>query len=407
MNADNTTTVSEVRQLDSCAAGLARPLVIAGAVGVGLSFAISLLLEQGFGRFLHAYLLNFCFYVSLSLGALFFIIMQHLTRAGWSVAVRRLAECLAATLPFWGLLFLPILLLVLVRDGTLYEWNDASRVREDSLLQLKEPYLNWWFFALRAVVYLGVWALLARFYWRKSVAQDETGDKKYTLQMQWWSGPATLAFAATVSFASFDWLMSLDPYWFSTMYGVYFFSGCTVSFFAALAIVMVAVQQRGMLQDSITVDHYHDIGKWLFGFVFFWGYIAFSQYMLIWYANIPEETTWYLARQTSGWAWVSVLLLFGHFLIPFCGLLSRGAKRNKYVLAGWAAWLLLMHWIDLYWLVMPKLGDGGPTFGFVDLFCVLGMGALYLGILIRIAGDRGLIPARDPRLDESLAFENV
>jgi hypothetical protein len=351
--------------------------------------------------------LNFCFFVSLSLGALFFVIIQHLTRAGWSVAVRRLAECLAAVLPYWGFLFIPVLALMVAGDGSLYVWNDAAHVESDELLQLKRPYLNAPFFILRALVYLGVWALMARYYWRKSVAQDVTGDVSNTHQMQWWSGPATLAFSATAAFAAFDWLMSLDPHWFSTIYGVYFFSGCTVAFFAALVVLMFLLQRGGLVQDSITVEHYHDVGKWLFGFVFFWGYIAFSQYMLIWYANIPEETTWYLARQSEGWAWVSVLLLFGHFLIPFCGLLSRHVKRNKLALAGWAAWLLLMHWLDLYWLVMPKLGDGGPRIGVADLFCFAGMGALYVAIVIRVAAERGLVPARDPRLDESLGFKNA
>ncbi len=406
MNAHEPPSVNEQRQLDSKTIGLAWWLAIAGAVGIGLAFVIGLL-GQDFSRFLQAYLLSFCFFTSISLGALFFVIIQHLTRAGWSVSVRRLAECLMATLPLWGLLFIPILLLVLVGDGSLYEWNNKELVQGDALLQLKVPFLNAPFFAVRAIIYLAVWALLARFFWRQSIAQDETGDKQHTLRMQWWSGPATLAFAFTVNFAAFDWLMTLDPHWFSTMYGVYFFSGCMVSFFAALALMMVVVQQRGLLENSITVEHYHDIGKWLFGFIFFWGYIAFSQYMLIWYANIPEETTWFMARQTGGWVGVSLLLLFGHFLIPFAGLLSRKIKRNKLLLAGWAVWILLMHWVDLYWLIVPKLGDQGPSFGLVDIFCAVGMGALYLAMMIRVVGDRGLIPAKDPRLDESLAFENL
>jgi hypothetical protein len=248
---------------------------------------------------------------------------------------------------------------------------------------------------------------MVRFFWKQSIAQDETGDKQHTLRMQWWSGPATLVFGGTVSFAAFDWLMSLEPHWFSTIYGVYFFAGCVVAMFASLGLLAVGLQHRGCLQNSITADHYHDIGKWLFGFVVFWAYIAFSQYMLIWYANIPEETIWFRARQTDGWAIVSLMLLFGHFLIPFCGLLSRRAKRSKLVLAGWSIWLLIMHWLDLYWLIVPRLGDGGPSIGFADLFCLVGMGALYLAIMLRAVGERWLIPARDPRLDESLAFENV
>jgi hypothetical protein len=407
MKARETMSVSEVRRLGGEATSWAWRLAVAGTVGLLLAFALSLATRQGFARFLYAYLLNFCFFISLSLGALFFVMLQHLTRAGWSVVVRRLAEVLAAALPFWSLLFLPILLLVLAGSGSLYEWNSAAVVEHDELLQKKAPYLNAPFFAVRAVLYFAVWALLAGYYWRQSMAQDASGDKSHTLRMQKWSGPAMLAFALTLTFASFDWLMSLDPHWFSTIYGVYFFAGCAVGFFALLALMMVAFQQKGLLQDSITADHYHDVGKWLFGFVFFWGYIAFSQYMLIWYANIPEETTWYLARQSGGWAWISLLLLFGHFLVPFCGLMSRHAKRNKRVLAGWAGLLLVMHWIDIYWLVMPQFSDTGPTFGFVDAFCLVGMGGLYLAIVARLAADRELIAPRDPRLGESLAFRNA
>jgi hypothetical protein len=401
------TSVSEVRHLEPGISRWAWPLTLAGAVGLVLAFGSSFLFSQGFPRFLYAYLLNFCFFASLSLGALFFVLLHHLTRAGWSVAVRRLAETLAAALPFWSVLFLPILLLVLSGNGTLYEWNSAELVRQDELLQKKAPYLNAWFFAARGLLYLGVWAWLARYYWHQSVAQDETGDKTLSLRMQKWSAPGMLAFALTVAFASFDWLMSLDPHWFSTMFGVYFFAGCVVGFFALLALLMVGLQQQGYLEDSLTTEHYHDVGKLLFAFVFFWGYIAFSQYMLIWYANIPEETGWYLVRQTHGWQWIALVLLFGHFLLPFCGLMSRRAKRNQRMLASWAVVLLVMHWIDIYYLVMPQLHHSGPGFGLVDAFCLVGLGALYAGIVLRIASERGLIPQRDPRLAESLAFRNV
>lgn len=399
-------SLSERHQLSPAAARWAWRLAAVGAGGLLLSFGASFVAHDGLAQFLHAYLVNFCFCITVSLGALFFVVLQHLTRAGWSVAVRRLAEVLAAAIPFWAVLFLPILLLVLVGGGSLYPWNDAAHVEHDPLLQAKAPYLNAPFFAVRAVLYFAVWTLVARFYWRNSVAQDETGDASHSLRMQQWAGPAMVAFAVTVTFAAFDWLMSLDPHWFSTIYGVYFFAGCTVGAFAALAVIAVLLQKAGYLQDSITADHYHDVGKFLFGFVFFWGYIAFSQYMLIWYANLPEETMWYMARQSNGWAVVSVLLLFGHFLIPFCGLMSRRAKRNKRVLAAWGGWLLVMHWLDLYWLAMPKPASG-PTFGIVDVLCLVGMLSLYAAILLRIATDRGLLPQRDPWLAESLAFRNA
>ena len=399
-------SISELHHLSPAAMRWAWRLATVGAGSLLLSFAASFVAHEGFSRFLHAYLIDFCFCLSVSLGALFFVVLQHLTRAGWSVAVRRLGEVLAAAIPFWALLFLPILLLVLVGNGSLYPWNDATHVEHDPLLQAKMPYLNAPFFAVRAALYLGLWTLVARFYWRHSVAQDETGDKSHSLRMQHRAGPAIIAFAVTVTFAAFDWLMSLDPHWFSTIYGVYFFAGCAVAGFAALAVIAVLLQKAGYLQDSITTDHYHDLGKLLYGFVFFWGYIAFSQYMLIWYANLPEETTWYLARQSNGWTAISLLLLFGHFLVPFCGLMSRRAKRNKVVLAAWGGWLLVMHWIDLYWLAVPQPASG-PTFGIADALCLVGLLSLYGAILLQVASDRGLLPQRDPWLAESLAFRNV
>lgn len=393
------------------AAEKAQRLILAsvaiGVVGIVLAFASSFLANHGFRHFLYAYVLNFCYFLSLSLGALFFVLLHHVTRAGWSVVVRRMAEVMASAIPFWALLFLPILLLVLMGNGSLYSWNDANVVQHDELIQKKAAYLNAPFFAARAIGYFALWTAIAWYYRRKSLLQDETADKSLTLRMQKWSGPGLLVYAGTVSFASFDWLMSLDPHWFSTIYGVYFFSGCAIGVFAALVLAAVVLQQRGFLLDSITTEHYHDLGKFLFGFVFFWGYIAFSQYLLIWYANIPEETTWFLVRQSGDWLWVSMLLLFGHLLVPFCGLMSRSVKRNKFALAGWSGFLLAMHWIDLYWLVMPQLSEAGPAFGIVDVFCFVGFGGIYLAVTLQIATGRALVPVQDPWLSESLAFKNV
>jgi hypothetical protein len=172
--------------------------------------------------------------------------------------------------------------------------------------------------------------------------------------------------------------------------------------------VLLAAAQRGTGFDrAITLEHYHDLGKLLFSFVFFWGYIAFSQYMLIWYANIPEETRWLLVRQTNGWQWIGLLLVFGHLLVPFLGLLSRHVRRHRAALAGWSALLLVMHWLDLYWLVMPTYSPAALPFGLADVLCLVGIGSLYLAAVVHVAADRALVPLRDPRLDESLVFHNV
>jgi hypothetical protein len=200
--------------------------------------------------------------------------------------------------------------------------------------------------------------------------------------------------------------MSLNPRWFSTIFGVYYFSGAVVGFLAAVILLAMSLQAGGRLEASITVEHYHDLGKLLFAFVIFWGYIAFSQYLLIWYANIPEETDWYLVRQAGGWATVSLVLLFVHLLIPFFGLLSREVKRRKALLGFWAVWLLVAHWIDLYWLVMPSVAPAAPPLRATDIGCLLGIGCLYLAAIFHAADGRALVPVGDPRLAESLAFEN-
>ena len=408
------------------------------ALGGGLVFARAR--GDALGYFLHSYLLNYCYFLSISLGALFFVALQHATRAGWSVTVRRLAEVLAANMPVLVLLFLPILVPMVLQipalrqwlftrlvepAGTdhwlyvwrealgnvrLYPWTDSQLVAGDDLLEHKAVYLNAGFFVARCVLYFAVWWLLARFFHGRSVEQDSCGDAELTRRMERLSPVALLLFAATITFASFDWLMSLDPHWFSTIYGVYYFSGAAVGFLAAVILAAMLLQATGRLNSFVTVEHYHDLGKLLFGFVVFWGYIAFSQYLLVWYANIPEETTWYqdrLGPQSGSWKWVSVLLLFGHLLIPFFGLLSREVKRRKLLLGFWAVWLLVAHWIDLYWLVMPGLGHEGLPPGLIDAACLVGIGSVYLAGVLRTAGKASLVPLGDPRLKESLAFRNV
>jgi len=363
--------------------------------------------DDSLTRFSASYLVSYVFYLSISLGALFFVALQHLVRAGWSVTVRRLAEILAANVLWCGVLFLPILVPVLLGNSPLYAWSHPAVVAADELLQHKSLYLNGPFFAVRAVFYFLVWGLMAWFFFRQSTRQDDSGDPTLTRRMEKAAPAAMILFGVTITFASFDWLMSIEPLWFSTIFGLYFFSGAVVGALAALILFALALQMGGMATRAITVEHYHDLGKLLLGFIVFWGYMAFSQYLLIWYANIPEESVWYLARQTGPWTWITVGLLFGHLLIPFLGLLSREVKRRKILLGAWAVWILAAHWLDIYWLVMPTFAPERLPFGLMDLCCVAGVGSLFLAGVIRTARSCELIPLGDPRLKESLAFENV
>ena len=382
------------------------PALIVGAVAILVSAGIGLTGDR-LGHLLHTYLVSFSFCLSLSLGALFFVDLQHLTRAGWSTAVRRMAEIVAGNLPVLVILFVPFLVVVLAAPDRLFPWAESEAVEHSKLLAGKRPYLNLPFLVVRLIAYFGVWWFLSRFFLKRSCEQDASGDPELTVRMERLSAPGMILIGLTITFASFDLLMSLDPKWYSTIFGVYFFSGSAVGAIALLCLIPVLLQSSGKLKGAVSTEHYHDLGKLLFGFVFFWGYIAFSQYMLIWYGGIPEETSWYLHRQEGGWLYISLLLLFGHFIIPFLGLLSRHTKRHRPVLAFWAGWMLVMHWIDLYWLVMPGFSKEHIPFGILDVTVFIGIASLYFAGILHFARDIPLVPVRDPRLSESIAFENI
>jgi hypothetical protein len=288
----------------------------------------------------------------------------------------------------------------------------------------KQTYLNPSFFIARIVIYFVCWWLTASWFWGNSVKQDSVGDFEITRKMQFYSKPLMIVFAMTLTFASFDLLMSLDPGWDSTIFGVYYFAGSTVAIFAALILISLFLQSKGYLTKSITIEHYHDLGKFLFAFTIFWGYIAYSQYMLQWYANIPEETRWFQDHGATtatgmggGWALVVVALLFGHLLIPFCGLMSRHVKRYPVALGFWAVWQLFFCWVDMVWLVRPDYSPGSIVdghympgkfdFGLIDITAVVGIGAIFLAMVVRRAGMASLRPLRDPRLTDALAFQNI
>ncbi|OFV83453.1 MAG: hypothetical protein A2Y78_10410 [Acidobacteria bacterium RBG_13_68_16] len=394
---------AEKRHLGALGERLWRRLALAGTAALLVSVAIAALGAESWRRFFFAYLVNFAFVLSLALGALYFVLLHHLTHSGWSVVVRRVGEALTAALPLLALLFIPVLLGL----KELYPWSQTAVAAADHVVHGKAAYLNVPFFVVRWAVYLAAWIVTGRFYFRRSLLQDSSGDTSLTLQMERRAGPAMVLFGITLTFASIDLVMSLDPRWFSTIFGVYYFAGSVVGIYALLTAVLFALQGSGFLRNAVTVEHYHDLGKLLFGFVVFWAYIGFSQYMLIWYANIPEETGWLAHRQENGWGWVGLLLVFGHFLIPFVALLSRAPKRRPRLLAAVAVWMLAMHWVDVYWLVTPAVSPGSPLPRLVDLTLLVALGSLLLAGAAYAVRGRSLVPERDPRLEESLAFENA
>jgi hypothetical protein len=350
-----------------------------------------------------SYLTAFLYVASLSLGCLFFVIIQHAGRASWSVVVRRIAENYAALLGLMLLLFLP----VWGERHELYHHWMSAHAHDDPILAGKAGYLNEGFWNIRAAIILGTWALMGFWFRRTSVIQDTMGGTKLTRSLERWSYRAIPVFALSLTAGAIDWGMSLDPHWFSTMWGVYYFAGSVVSGFALIAVTTVALLSSGLLREYINEEHLHDLGKLVFAFTVFWTYIAFSQYFLIWYANIPEETSWYHHRGGS-WTGVGIILILCHFVLPFLFLLSRWRKRNLKTLALASVWMLFFHYIDLYYVVMPASPQGhhGLHFSVSDLLTVIGLLGVFLGTAAMLAPRAKLVPVKDPRLPESLSHVN-
>lgn len=372
-------------------------LAVVGLILAAVGFAVDR------DQFYHSYLTAYVFFVTLTLGALFFVMVQHLARAGWSVVVRRLGEVAAWTIPVYAVLFLP--LIPGLRD--LFHWAEPGAAAHDPLLRAKAPYLNVPFFLIRAAIYFVVWTALARYFYRRSVAQDGDPDPMITVVMQRRAAPAMILYAVTFTFMSFDWLMSLSPDWYSTIFGVYVWSGGVLGALAFLALAAVSLHRGGYLGRSVRVDHFQDLGRLMFAFTVFWAYIGFSQYMLIWYGNIPEETRWFLPRIQGSWGPVSILLVVGHFAVPFALLMSRWTKRRPWFVGMVAVWILLMHYLDVFWMVMPHLHPGGAHLSWMDPVCAAAVGGVFLWVFTRQLPRQALVPAGDPRLPESLAVEHA
>jgi hypothetical protein len=351
-------------------------------------------------QFAFGYLTAFVFAISIAIGSLFWVFIHHLTGAGWSVVVRRQFENLTLSLPVLALLFVPVAL----NQSSLYAWMDSAANANDPLWQAKHGYLNATWFVVRSGIYLLCWAGLA---WRMrdwSVKQDQSGDVALTWKMAGVSAWGMALLALTSTYAAFDWLMSLDYRWYSTMYGVYFWAGSIVSSLAALTLAVLVLRAVGWLRGAVTQEHLHDLGKLLFAFTVFWAYIAFSQYLLIWYANLTDETPWYLLRLQGGWRRVTIVLMLGHFVVPFAVLLSRRAKRSAFVLGFVAIWLLTFHYLDLYWQVMPIVRETESAPHLLDVVWLFAfVGVVVLGLLYGMKTS-ALLPLRDPRLAESLRF---
>lgn len=370
-------------------------LMVLAAIGiVAFGAALAIDSKRAWASFLH----NHFYFMSLAIGGAFFAAIQWLTGAMWSAPIRRVAESYTAYLPVALVTF--VILYFGIHD--LYIWSDPAHVKGDILLEGKAGYLSTPFFMIRNIVAFGIWIFLARKLVGNSVAQDSDGSYAWTARNKVLAPVFLILFAITYTMHSFDTLMSLDPHWFSTMFGVYCFAGLFYSTLALTCLLTVYMLKKGSLVGIVNDNHLHDLGKFMFAFTVFWAYIGFSQFMLIWYANLPEETMYFMHRTHGGWLWVSIFLLVGKFLVPFFALLPRDNKRNPKVLAYVAIWMLFAQWVDMSWLIQPQFFTEGPVFSWIELGTTLGFIGLFGLVIARFLARHNVVAIGDPKLAQSV-----
>ncbi len=371
-------------------------LLISGAAMLGGYFLNS-------QQFFFSYLAAFAWSTRILLGALFFLMAMYLAGAMWNVTVRRFSETLTMAIP-WGLvLFIPVVLGV----HTLYEWSHADVVAADKVLSGKAVWLNEKAFVIKGLVYFAIWTFFARGIYKNSTAQDTDKDIRHMHNSSKYSAPGLLLVFLATSFAAFDWIMSLNPHWYSTIYGIYIYAGGALASMCTLVLISLGFRSVGVLKNSITEEHYHDLGKWIFAVTVFWTYAAFSQYMLYWYANIPEETIFFKERFVGSWKLVSQFLVLGHWLLPMFFLISRKTKRNLGTLAFAAVWMLLMDYLDIHWNIMPTLHKGGFAPHWMDLAAPVFCASFYGFFFWNRLKQHAIVPVGDIRLYQALAHHNV
>lgn len=374
---------------------LAQKALIVGVIGILLSL-LGAFVDRA--QFFQAYLTAFTFLTTVGLGGLFFVLIHHITGAHWGTVMRRVAENLASTLPIMGLFMIPLFFGM----HDLFHWTHTEdpHVAHDAILQWKAPYLNVTFFVIRSVVIFLIWTWLVRGLRKLSLAQDQ-GNAESLGKMRRMAAGGTVLFALTVTIFGFDWLMSLDPHWYSTMWGVYIFSGAFLGGLALLSIMASILRNKGA-EGIITAEHTHDFGKFLFAFTVWWAYIGGAQYFLIWYGNIPEETIWFLHRWEHGWKTVSMLLIIFHFMVPFVVLAFRAAKRIPKLVIALSSLILFMHYVDHFWMINPTFNDHHLQVSWMHLTTVLGVGGVFIWWILLKMAEAPVVPLKDPSLQKSI-----
>ncbi len=376
-------------------AQLERKLWMIGGAGALLSI-LGALLDRA--QAVQSYLVAWLLWAGVAFGCFAVMVLHHLSRGGWGLMVRRVFEAATKTMPLLAILFVPVLLGL----PHLYSWADPEAVAASEYLQQKTNYLNASFFTLRFVAYFVILGGLGWLICRRSLEQDATGDPRLARRMQRLAGPSLGIYVLVATLAAVDWIMSLDPLWYSSLFGVYFVGGHGVSAFAFVILAALWLSKRQPMSRVFTHRHFHDYGKLLFAFVMLWAYFALSQLLIIWSGNLAEEITWYFERIQGGWKYLGMALGLLHFGLPFLLLLSRNLKRDARRLAIVAALLLVLRWVDLYWQVGPAFHHGGLALHWLDLTTVVGLGGIWLAAVARFLGRHSLLPINDPHLEEAL-----
>jgi len=377
-----------------------RNSLLAGIGGVLLAIA-ALLLDRE--QFLRSYLFAYLYWTGMALGCLAILLMHHVVGGKWGMVIRRLCEAGARTLPFMAVLLIP----VLIGMRTLYVWTRPEALH-DANIQSKSLYLNIPFFIGRAVIYFAVWWLYSHLLSKWSAEQDRTGDGRLIGKMRAVSAPGLVVFTVTTTFAFIDWIMSLEPHWFSTIYGAMFMVGEMVESFAFVIALMIILSKTTPLKEHVTPQHIHDLGNMMFAFMVLWAYLSFSQFIIIWSGNLPEEIPWYVSRLRGGWGWVALALVIFHFAVPFVLLLMRGIKRREARLFRVCVLLIAIRLVDVYWITEPAFYGQRIRINWMDFVTPLAVGGLWLAVFFKELNSRPLVPVGDPRLQgaprETVAF---
>jgi hypothetical protein len=371
------------------------------ALGVGALlftlFVAGMLIDRA--QFFHAYLVGFIFWTGITVGSLALLMLQHLTGGAWGLIIRRVLEASTRTLPLILLLFVPMV----VGLNQIYPWTNRAEMNQVPALREKAAhYLNPPFFIGRALVYFAIWSLLAVLLNWLSLQQDRTSDSRLKKRLQIVSGPGLGVLILTITFAAIDWVMSLDPAWSSTIFGLIFVASWSLSALAFGILSMSWLSKREPMNAVVRTSHFHDWGNLLLALVMLWTYFAFSQYLIIWSANLPEETVWYVARKHGGWGAIALGIVILQFVFPFMTLLSRAAKESPQKLAMLAVLILAMRVVDVIWLIEPSYNREHFHLSWMDIVAPLGMGGLWLATFAWQLQKRSLVPINDPHLEQAL-----